>query len=151
MKVYIPKVKTYCFNNCNSLYIEKMFISILNNHASALYLHHRPRILLTICSSSLSLEVKSSHWYPPRQFLHLHLQSLFSCHSHSQEGTTTVNNFLLLLFSLKKQLRAKYDTFRHQLEATGKRVMTCQQLAENLLNAGHSESREIRQKQKDLR
>lgn len=49
------------------------------------------------------------------------------------------------------QLRAKYDTFRHQLEATGKRVMTCQQLAENLLNAGHSESREIRQKQKDLR
>uniref|UniRef100_A0A8C3LH89 Spectrin beta, non-erythrocytic 5 n=1 Tax=Chrysolophus pictus TaxID=9089 RepID=A0A8C3LH89_CHRPC len=49
------------------------------------------------------------------------------------------------------QLCAKYDTFRHQLEATGKRVMTCQQLAENLLNSGHSESREIRQKQKELR
>uniref|UniRef100_G1NFS5 Spectrin beta, non-erythrocytic 5 n=1 Tax=Meleagris gallopavo TaxID=9103 RepID=G1NFS5_MELGA len=49
------------------------------------------------------------------------------------------------------QLCAKYDTFRHQLEATGRRVMTCQQLAENLLNSGHSESREIRQKQKELR
>ncbi|XP_065610862.1 spectrin beta chain, non-erythrocytic 5 isoform X1 [Cyrtonyx montezumae] len=49
------------------------------------------------------------------------------------------------------QLCAKYDTFRHQLEATGKRVMICQQLAENLLNCGHSESREIRQKQKELR
>ncbi|NXW30481.1 SPTN5 protein, partial [Phaetusa simplex] len=49
------------------------------------------------------------------------------------------------------QLCAKYDTFRHQLEATGKRVVACQQLADNLLNGGHSESREIRQKQKELR
>ncbi|XP_009472039.1 PREDICTED: spectrin beta chain, non-erythrocytic 5 [Nipponia nippon] len=49
------------------------------------------------------------------------------------------------------QLCAKYDTFRHQLEAAGKRVVTCQQLADNLLNCGHSESREIRQKQKELR
>ncbi|XP_063188806.1 spectrin beta chain, non-erythrocytic 5 [Chroicocephalus ridibundus] len=49
------------------------------------------------------------------------------------------------------QLCAKYNTFRHQLEATGKRVMACQQLADNLLNCGHSEAREIRQKQKELR
>ncbi|XP_009944908.1 PREDICTED: spectrin beta chain, non-erythrocytic 5, partial [Leptosomus discolor] len=49
------------------------------------------------------------------------------------------------------QLCAKYDTFRHQLEAAGKRVVACQQLADNLLNCGHSESREIWQKQKELR
>uniref|UniRef100_A0A8B9BFF0 Calponin-homology (CH) domain-containing protein n=1 Tax=Anser brachyrhynchus TaxID=132585 RepID=A0A8B9BFF0_9AVES len=49
------------------------------------------------------------------------------------------------------QLCAKYNTFQHQLEAAGKRVVTCQQLAESLLNSGHSESREIRQKQKELR
>ncbi|NXF42508.1 SPTN5 protein, partial [Oceanites oceanicus] len=49
------------------------------------------------------------------------------------------------------QLCAKYDTFRHQLEAAGKRVVACQQLADKLLNSGHSESREIRQKQKELR
>ncbi|NXG68257.1 SPTN5 protein, partial [Baryphthengus martii] len=49
------------------------------------------------------------------------------------------------------QLCAKYDTFRHQLEAAGKRLVACQQLADNLLNRGHSESREIRQKQKELR
>ncbi|KAM7109778.1 LOW QUALITY PROTEIN: spectrin beta chain, non-erythrocytic 5 [Ciconia maguari] len=49
------------------------------------------------------------------------------------------------------QLCAKYDTFRHQLEAAGKRLVACQQLADNLLNYGHSESREIRQKQKELR
>uniref|UniRef100_A0A8B9PGF4 Calponin-homology (CH) domain-containing protein n=1 Tax=Apteryx owenii TaxID=8824 RepID=A0A8B9PGF4_APTOW len=49
------------------------------------------------------------------------------------------------------QLCAKYDTFRRQLEAAGKRVVACQQLAESLLNCGHSESREIRQKQKELR
>lgn len=59
--------------------------------------------------------------------------------------------FLLLLVFLQKQLCAKYDTFRHQLEAAGKRVVACQQLADNLLNCGHSESREIRQKQKELR
>ncbi|NXF34969.1 SPTN5 protein, partial [Nyctibius bracteatus] len=49
------------------------------------------------------------------------------------------------------QLCAKYDTFRHQLEGAGKRVVACQQLADNLLNCGHFESREIRQKQKELR
>ncbi|NXU59728.1 SPTN5 protein, partial [Turnix velox] len=49
------------------------------------------------------------------------------------------------------QLCAKYDTFQHQLEAAEKRVVACQQLAENLLNSGHSESREIRQRQKELR
>uniref|UniRef100_A0A8C3KKS8 Calponin-homology (CH) domain-containing protein n=1 Tax=Calidris pygmaea TaxID=425635 RepID=A0A8C3KKS8_9CHAR len=48
------------------------------------------------------------------------------------------------------QLCAKYDTFRHQLEGAGKRVVACQQLADNLVNGGHSESREIRQKQKEL-
>ncbi|NXX16052.1 SPTN5 protein, partial [Podargus strigoides] len=49
------------------------------------------------------------------------------------------------------QLCAKYNTFRHQLESAGKRLLACQQLADNLLNCGHSESREIRQKQKELR
>ncbi|NXG60038.1 SPTN5 protein, partial [Hemiprocne comata] len=49
------------------------------------------------------------------------------------------------------QLCAKYDTFCHQLEAAGKRVVACQQLADSLLNGGHSESRELRQKQKELR
>uniref|UniRef100_A0A8D0F0G0 Calponin-homology (CH) domain-containing protein n=1 Tax=Strix occidentalis caurina TaxID=311401 RepID=A0A8D0F0G0_STROC len=49
------------------------------------------------------------------------------------------------------QLCAKYDTFQHHLEAAGKRVVACQQLADNLLNCGHSESWEIRQKQKELR
>ncbi|NXL58532.1 SPTN5 protein, partial [Chordeiles acutipennis] len=49
------------------------------------------------------------------------------------------------------KLCAKYNTFRHQLEAAAKRVVACQQLAENLLNCGHSETWEIRQKQKELR
>ncbi|NWV68098.1 SPTN5 protein, partial [Malurus elegans] len=49
------------------------------------------------------------------------------------------------------QLCAKYDTFRHQLEAAGKRVVAFQQLADNLLNRGYSESWEIRQMQKQLR
>ncbi|NWY43671.1 SPTN5 protein, partial [Sylvia atricapilla] len=49
------------------------------------------------------------------------------------------------------QLCAKYDTFRHQLEASGKRVVAFQQLADNLLNQGYSESWEIRQMQKQLR
>ncbi|XP_053802113.1 spectrin beta chain, non-erythrocytic 5 [Vidua chalybeata] len=49
------------------------------------------------------------------------------------------------------QLCAKYDTFRHQLEAAGKRVVAFQQLADNLLNQGYSESWEIRQMQKQLR
>ncbi|NWZ66645.1 SPTN5 protein, partial [Acrocephalus arundinaceus] len=49
------------------------------------------------------------------------------------------------------QLCAKYDTFRHQLEASGKRVVAFQQLADNLLNQGYSESWEIRQIQKQLR
>uniref|UniRef100_A0A8C9MEA9 Calponin-homology (CH) domain-containing protein n=1 Tax=Serinus canaria TaxID=9135 RepID=A0A8C9MEA9_SERCA len=48
------------------------------------------------------------------------------------------------------QLCAKYDTLRHQLEATGKRVVAFQQLADNLLNQGYSESWEIRQMQKQL-
>uniref|UniRef100_A0A8C0U202 Spectrin beta, non-erythrocytic 5 n=1 Tax=Cyanistes caeruleus TaxID=156563 RepID=A0A8C0U202_CYACU len=48
------------------------------------------------------------------------------------------------------QLYAKYDTFRHQLEAAGKRVVAFQQLADNLLNQGYSESWEIRQMQKQL-
>ncbi|NXE64048.1 SPTN5 protein, partial [Calcarius ornatus] len=49
------------------------------------------------------------------------------------------------------QLCAKYDTFRHQLEAGGKRVVAFQQLADNFLSQGYSESWEIRQMQKQLR
>ncbi|XP_027737533.1 spectrin beta chain, non-erythrocytic 5 [Empidonax traillii] len=49
------------------------------------------------------------------------------------------------------QLYARYDTFRHQLEAAGKRVVAFQQLADQLLNCGHSGSWEIRQMQKELR
>uniref|UniRef100_A0A8C3QRB7 Calponin-homology (CH) domain-containing protein n=1 Tax=Cyanoderma ruficeps TaxID=181631 RepID=A0A8C3QRB7_9PASS len=48
------------------------------------------------------------------------------------------------------QLCGKYDTFRHQLEASEKRVVAFQQLADNLLNQGYSESWEIRQMQKQL-
>uniref|UniRef100_A0A8C3ND41 Uncharacterized protein n=1 Tax=Geospiza parvula TaxID=87175 RepID=A0A8C3ND41_GEOPR len=48
------------------------------------------------------------------------------------------------------QLCAKYDTFQHQLEAAGKRVVAFQQLADNLLSQGYSESWEIRQMQKQL-
>ncbi|KAI1237885.1 hypothetical protein IHE44_0013976 [Lamprotornis superbus] len=49
------------------------------------------------------------------------------------------------------QLCARYDTFRHQLEAAGKRVVAFQELADSLLNQGYSESWEIRQMQKQLR
>ncbi|NWW71973.1 SPTN5 protein, partial [Climacteris rufus] len=49
------------------------------------------------------------------------------------------------------QLRAKYDTFRHQMEAAGKRVVAFQQLADNLLDRGYSESWEIRLMQKEIR
>ncbi|NWS72003.1 SPTN5 protein, partial [Crotophaga sulcirostris] len=49
------------------------------------------------------------------------------------------------------QLCAKHGTFRHQLEAAAKRVVACQQVADSLLNCGHSEAWEIRQKQKELR
>ncbi|KAH0620636.1 hypothetical protein JD844_021299 [Phrynosoma platyrhinos] len=48
-------------------------------------------------------------------------------------------------------LRAKYDTFQHQLEVAAKRVAMCYQLAEDMLVHGHLESREIRKKQKQLR
>ncbi|CAM5151113.1 unnamed protein product [Natator depressus] len=48
-------------------------------------------------------------------------------------------------------LCAKYDTFQHQMEMAAKRVAAYQQLAENLLDHGHSESRQIRQRQKELR
>ncbi|XP_051647894.1 spectrin beta chain, non-erythrocytic 5 isoform X2 [Manacus candei] len=49
------------------------------------------------------------------------------------------------------QLCARYDTFRHQLEAAGKRVVAFQQLADHLLSCDHSGSQEIRQMQKELR
>ncbi|XP_027498276.1 spectrin beta chain, non-erythrocytic 5 [Corapipo altera] len=49
------------------------------------------------------------------------------------------------------QLCARYDTFRHQLEAAAKRVVAFQQLADHLLNCDHSGSWEIRQMQKELR
>ncbi|XP_044291663.1 spectrin beta chain, non-erythrocytic 5 [Varanus komodoensis] len=46
---------------------------------------------------------------------------------------------------------AKYKTFQHQIEVAAKRVATCHQLAEDMLDQGHFESREIRKKQKQLR
>uniref|UniRef100_A0A8D2KX84 Calponin-homology (CH) domain-containing protein n=1 Tax=Varanus komodoensis TaxID=61221 RepID=A0A8D2KX84_VARKO len=45
---------------------------------------------------------------------------------------------------------AKYKTFQHQIEVAAKRVATCHQLAEDMLDQGHFESREIRKKQKQL-
>ncbi|XP_078515770.1 spectrin beta chain, non-erythrocytic 5 isoform X2 [Lissotriton helveticus] len=48
-------------------------------------------------------------------------------------------------------LHAKYDTFKHQMEASAQRVVACHQLADCLMDLGHSESKEIRQKQKELR
>ncbi|XP_029453305.1 spectrin beta chain, non-erythrocytic 5 [Rhinatrema bivittatum] len=48
-------------------------------------------------------------------------------------------------------LRAKYNTFQHHVETAAQRVAACQHLADSLLGRGHSESKEIRQKQKALR
>ncbi|XP_077320667.1 spectrin beta chain, non-erythrocytic 5 isoform X3 [Lithobates pipiens] len=48
-------------------------------------------------------------------------------------------------------LLAKFDTFQHQMESAGQRVSGCQQLANRLLDQGHSESMQIVQKQKELR
>ncbi|XP_075470432.1 spectrin beta chain, non-erythrocytic 5 isoform X1 [Ascaphus truei] len=47
--------------------------------------------------------------------------------------------------------QAKFATFRHQMDTAGQRMSACQQLAENLLDHGHSESMLIVQKQKELR
>ncbi|XP_077120129.1 spectrin beta chain, non-erythrocytic 5 isoform X3 [Ranitomeya variabilis] len=49
------------------------------------------------------------------------------------------------------QLQAKFDTFQHQMETAGQRMAGCQQLADSLLNRGHSDSMQIVQKQKELR
>ncbi|XP_062974523.1 spectrin beta chain, non-erythrocytic 5 [Elgaria multicarinata webbii] len=48
------------------------------------------------------------------------------------------------------RLCAKYETFQHQMEVAAKRVASCHQLAEDMLDRGHFESREIRKKQKQL-
>ncbi|XP_074091259.1 spectrin beta chain, non-erythrocytic 5 isoform X1 [Macrotis lagotis] len=47
-------------------------------------------------------------------------------------------------------LRAKYELFQHQVETGGRRVATCQQLAETLLQNRHSATQEIRQRQQEL-
>ncbi|XP_043836496.1 spectrin beta chain, non-erythrocytic 5 [Dromiciops gliroides] len=47
-------------------------------------------------------------------------------------------------------LRAKYELFQHQVETGGRRVAACQQLAETLLEARHSATQEIRQRQQQL-
>ncbi|XP_030069558.1 spectrin beta chain, non-erythrocytic 5 [Microcaecilia unicolor] len=49
------------------------------------------------------------------------------------------------------QLRAKYNTFQHHVETAAQRVAVCQHLADNLMEHEHPESREIRQKQRELR
>ncbi|XP_066464420.1 spectrin beta chain, non-erythrocytic 5 [Eleutherodactylus coqui] len=48
------------------------------------------------------------------------------------------------------QLQAKFDTFQHQMEAAGQRMAACRQLADSLLDRGHSDSMQIVQKQKEL-
>uniref|UniRef100_A0ABM5FN35 Spectrin beta chain, non-erythrocytic 5 n=1 Tax=Pogona vitticeps TaxID=103695 RepID=A0ABM5FN35_9SAUR len=48
-------------------------------------------------------------------------------------------------------LCAKYETFQHQIKVAAQRVAVCHQLAEDMLDRGHYESREIRKKQKQLR
>ncbi|XP_063295491.1 spectrin beta chain, non-erythrocytic 5 [Pelobates fuscus] len=48
-------------------------------------------------------------------------------------------------------LLAKFDTFQHQMDTAGQRIAACQQLADNLLDQGHSDSMQIVQKQKELR
>ncbi|XP_040268693.1 spectrin beta chain, non-erythrocytic 5 [Bufo bufo] len=50
-----------------------------------------------------------------------------------------------------QQLQAKFDTFQHQMETAGQRMAGCQQLADSLLDRGHSDSMQIVQKQKELR
>ncbi|XP_053239381.1 spectrin beta chain, non-erythrocytic 5 isoform X2 [Podarcis raffonei] len=48
-------------------------------------------------------------------------------------------------------LCAKYETLQHQMEVAAKRVVASYQLAEDMVDHGHFESREIRKKQKQLR
>ncbi|KAM6459310.1 spectrin beta chain, non-erythrocytic 5 isoform 3-T3 [Liasis olivaceus] len=48
-------------------------------------------------------------------------------------------------------LCAKYEKSQHQMEIAAQRVSACHQLAQNMLDHGHFESREIRKKQKELR
>ncbi|XP_037691030.1 LOW QUALITY PROTEIN: spectrin beta chain, non-erythrocytic 5 [Choloepus didactylus] len=47
-------------------------------------------------------------------------------------------------------LRTKFVKFRHQVEMGGQRVATCQQLAERLLEHGHSSAPKVHQRQRDL-
>ncbi|XP_039179841.1 spectrin beta chain, non-erythrocytic 5 isoform X3 [Crotalus tigris] len=48
-------------------------------------------------------------------------------------------------------LCVKYDKSQHQMEIVAQRVAACDQLAQKMLDHGHFESREIRNKQKQLR
>nr|XP_033806940.1 spectrin beta chain, non-erythrocytic 5 isoform X2 [Geotrypetes seraphini] len=48
-------------------------------------------------------------------------------------------------------LRAKYNTFQHLVETAAQRVAQCQHVADSLIEHGHLESRDIRQKQRELR
>ncbi|XP_063174452.1 spectrin beta chain, non-erythrocytic 5 [Candoia aspera] len=48
-------------------------------------------------------------------------------------------------------LCAKYEKSQHQMEVAAQRVAACHQLAQNMLDHGHFESREIWKKQKQLR
>lgn len=130
-----------------------MFGSIPGNNVSASHLHSRLHIFadslyllmgfgVILCSFSMS---------EYDQLITCVLLYVQTCSRYVWEKKALKMTVLLLLFFLQKQLCAKYDTFQLQLEAAGKRVMACQQLADNLLNCGHSDSREIRQKQKELR
>ncbi|KAL7992424.1 hypothetical protein Chor_016680 [Crotalus horridus] len=48
-------------------------------------------------------------------------------------------------------LCVKYDKSQHQMEIVAQRVAACDQLAQKMLDHGHFESREIRNKQKQLK
>lgn len=50
-----------------------------------------------------------------------------------------------------QQLCTKFTEFQNQIETGALRVETCQQLAERLLEGGHSAAPKARQRQQDLR
>ncbi|XP_061467332.1 spectrin beta chain, non-erythrocytic 5 [Rhineura floridana] len=112
----------------------------------------------------------------PQEHVHLQLQELQDlaiARRKKLEGTLALHDFLREYedledwISQQKQvissdgygtnyehvlyLCAKYETLQHQMEVVAKRVAACHQLAEDMLDHGHFESREIRKKQKQLR
>lgn len=87
-----------------------------------------------------ALQPSSTPW--PRCHRGASLPRLLATH---QLGAT------LSLAPLSPQsVRTKFARFQHQVERGGQQVATCQQLAESLLEHGHSAAPKARQRQQDL-